>query len=100
MLERLYNHKKPINYLDEAALIHDIDYMNPYITKDQADYNMVENLAKQGSLATALITKLMLKTFNRFGKKESNLTKYLIARKEAETLGYINPVMEFTPYTH
>lgn len=98
MLDRLISNKKPINYIDEAALIHDIDYMNPYISKSEADYNMVTNLTATGSIATALTTKLILKLFNRLGSKESNLIDYQLARDMAEKKNFINPNMHFTKY--
>lgn len=72
--------------------------MNPFITKDQADYNMVKNLANTKSITSALVAKLVLKMFNRFGIKESNMDSYLIAKNKVLELGYINPVMDFTPY--
>lgn len=98
VIDRLLYNKKPVNYLDEAALIHDIDYMNPYITKDQADANMANNLAKTGAIASALATRLVLKLFNGFGNKEGNYSDYKLAKSIATNKKFINSKMQFTKY--
>lgn len=41
--ERLTKHVLPINRVDAAAMIHDVEYLNPYITEKQADDNALEN---------------------------------------------------------
>lgn len=41
---QLLKNKKPVTALDEASLIHDIEYFDPNITLRQADNNMVRNL--------------------------------------------------------
>ena len=71
VLTRLINNKKPINDLDSAALIHDIEYMDPRLTKEQADENMVRNLNNTGHPILATTAKIMLKLFNKFGNRET-----------------------------
>lgn len=72
--------------------------MNPYVTKDQADANMANNLAQTGAIASALATRLVLKLFNGFGNKESNYLDYQLARSIATDKKFINLEMQFTKY--
>lgn len=72
--------------------------MNPYITKDQADANMANNLAKTGAIASALATRLVLKLFNGFGNKEGNYSDYKLAKSIATNKKFINSKMQFTKY--
>lgn len=95
VIERLQNSKPPTTILDKAALIHDIDYMNPNITKQQADITMYNNL-KQHNKVLAIITKGALFLGNRLGKKNSNYKEYLLAKELAYANGFIDPTMNFT----
>lgn len=72
--------------------------MNPYITKDQADANMANNLAQTGAVASALATRFVLKLFNRFGNKEGNYSDYQLAKSIAIDRKLINSNMKFTKY--
>lgn len=72
--------------------------MNPYITKDKADFNMVSNLAATGAIATALTTKTILKLFNKYGSKDDNYLNYQLAKNLAMDKKFINPIMQFTDY--
>lgn len=99
MIQRLNQGKAPTTTLDEASLIHDIDYMNPYITKEQADNNMVNNLRATNENLIALGVKTVLKIGNMLGSKVGSLKSYWNARNKAISKGYINPKMSFTPFT-
>lgn len=74
--------------------------MNPYITKSDADFNMVSNLASTGAIASALTTKLILKMFNQLGSKDDNYSNYQLAKTLAINKKFINPTMQFTKYNY
>lgn len=95
VLERLNNNRRPTNDLDYASLIHDIEYMNPNITKKQADDNMINNLKKTKHPMVALGASVLLKLFNKMGSKENDKEKYLLAKNMALNKGYINKHMSF-----
>lgn len=69
--------------------------MNPYITKEQADQNMVDNLFAVQGVATGILTAVALKLLNQLGDKEDNLENYYYAKNKAYELGYINDKMGF-----
>lgn len=98
MIDRLKAGKRPTTYLDEAALIHDIEYMNPYLTKDEADINMVYNLGRVQAILTATVARITLKLFNSLGSKEGSFSDYLEAKQLAYEKGFINPKMMFAKY--
>lgn len=95
VIERLTKGYKPTTDLDYASLIHDIEYMDPRLTKEQADKNMVENLKRNGHYILSPTIKYTMKLFNRFGGKENDQNKYNIARELAESRGYIHKNMKF-----
>lgn len=81
--------------MDAAALIHDLDYLNPNITYHQADMKMVSNLSKTGHPFQSALAAFV------FGIKDSigyyparNKAAYSVGIKEAEMKNMINPIMK------
>lgn len=73
--------------------------MNPYLTKEQADINMVNNLGRVQAILTATVARITLKLFNSLGSKEGNFSDYIEAKQLAYDKGFINHKMLFAQYT-
>lgn len=92
------NHVKPINDLDKASLIHDIEYLNPYLSQYGADNNMWKNMIKAGyvNIPLANFTRLALLIKDLVGYKvNKDLETYNLLRKEVE-LNEIAKDMDFS----
>jgi len=88
---RMRNGDKPINNLDRAALVHDIDYYNPAITREQADDNMVKKTSFLKPLfKTAFAVARAVKPVT-----EKNYDLYNILKSETISKGWASE-SEFT----
>lgn len=101
VLSRIINKIKPINDLDKASLIHDIEYSNPQISKFKADNNMWINLMKKDilNLPIANYTRLalFLKDFTPLmNKNKTDFNKYKAMKQLAYENNMIDKTMNFT----
>lgn len=82
VLQRVFDKKQPINSLDAASLIHDIEY---YIMDQQtADDNYFWNLISQSkaNLPLAVLSRLSFYLKDLIGyKQEKDINKYTIAKQ-------------------
>jgi len=92
--ERINKGDKPINDLDKASMIHDIDYLNPYITKEQADKQFVDNLKRHGHPILGAIAKLAFKIGNGLASDGKDYEKYIELKNKAPRY----PGFYHTPY--
>jgi hypothetical protein len=99
IVERVIRGDIPVDVIDEASLIHDIDYLNPNITQYQADNNMFYNLTNNGiSLPIAMLVRLgfFLKDITGLVHIDTDYDKYHYLRAIASDKGLLNPSMRFT----
>lgn len=81
IITRLLNRVKPINRVDAAAMIHDIEYLNPFISEYQADANALENAGHDfNPLKYVMRIGFTLKNIAGGYKSPTNITQYLLAR--------------------
>lgn len=89
----------PVNDLDAAALIHDLDYINPKVSQFEADNNMWKNLLRKSffNMPVANFTRLALLAKDLFGyNPPKDYNAYLSFRQLAVKKGLIDPNMRFT----
>jgi len=81
IIERLSKRIQPLNRQDAASMVHDIEYMNPYISEKQADQTALLN-AGSSLNPFKLIMKggFALKDFFGGYNPEKDYSKYLIAK--------------------
>lgn len=80
---------KPINTLDAASLIHDIEYAHPR-NNIYADMNMVKNLYGANSITTPFIAAGMaLRTFSGY-QPPKDINKYKAMRKLVDDKGLLD----------
>lgn len=94
---RIIDGDKPVNTLDAAALVHDVEYMSGLY--DRADTNILNNLA-QNAPSTFMPTLLAMKIKNMAGyKPKSNVKDYHAAMKMVLDKGLLNdyPSVTFDP---
>lgn len=94
---RIINGDKPVNTLDAASLVHDVEYLSGLYT--DADSNMVTNLAASKSGFT-VPTYLALKTKDMIGyTPEANLRDYKLAKDLVLSKGLLDgyPDIIFNP---
>jgi len=96
LMSNLIFRVKPINSLDQASLIHDIDYLNPYISKWKADNNMASNLAKR-NVALSATVRLALASGSYLVPRKTDYKEYVEAKKLAYMNGFVPYDMHFTP---
>jgi len=86
VVDRIQRSVKPINTLDKASLIHDIEYMNPNISQKQADSNMFKNIVRENPfwLPQALVIMGALKAKDVIGyAQNTDIGKYEYLKKLA-----------------
>jgi hypothetical protein len=85
--------------LDRAALIHDIDYINPDVSQFDADNRMWLNLVNKSftNLPLANYTRLILLAKDLFGySPPKDRNAYLSLRRLALSKGIVDPHMIFS----
>jgi hypothetical protein len=83
---RLLTHVLPINQVDAAAMIHDVEYLNPYITEKQADENALANAGSYfNPLKGVMKIGFTLKDLKGGYNSEKNYDMYLACREIIET---------------
>lgn len=81
-LTKLKNSVKPISRVDAAAMIHDIEYLNPLISESQADTTALSNAGSYMNPTKAIMkTGFMLKDLFGGYNPEKDLNKYYTARQ-------------------
>lgn len=86
MIDRITKQDKPINSLDQAALVHDIEYMRPNVNQFAADNKMWTNAIKANifNLPTANISRLGLLLKDLVGyRPNSSLHDYQLLKQLA-----------------
>jgi hypothetical protein len=81
--------KRPINIIDNFALEHDIDYLDPNVSNRDADNKMVHKLLESHHPVLATATKLAFAIKDLFGYnpiKNVNASEY--ARQQVEKKGW------------
>jgi conjugal transfer/entry exclusion protein len=91
--------RQPINDLDKASLIHDIEYSNPQITQFQADNNMFSNLlrADYRNLPLALATRVafLVKDLSGMMDNDVDANKYRRMKIKAYDKDLVDSRMKF-----
>lgn len=102
ILTRLKNGVKPINKADAAALIHDVEYLNPYIDERDADITALDNAGGgNGSLQKLMWLGFTIKNLaggynSKKDYKQYQLALALINSKYKDVLQKYN--LRTTPY--